>query len=125
MIVRWRPFASLALTLLLALATVVTDWTVRPLRPAEEAAIERFVLQGGSLADLCDETGAIGKSGSRHGHDCQSCCLSGGAALLPGRMAEQPVPIAVARATPTAPPLQPVSVEEWNAARPRGPPSVA
>ena len=124
MIARRRPLASLALTLLLAFATVVTGWSARPLLPAEEVAIEEFVLQGGSLADLCDESGAIGKSGSRHRHDCQTCCLGGAIALLPGRLLARPVSVAVALATSPALPVQPIPAGEWNAAAPRGPPSL-
>ena len=121
---RRTTLANFALRLLLALALVATGWSSRPLLLAEEAALEQFVLQGGSMADLCDETGAIGNSGSRHGHDCQTCCLAGSPVLLPERSAISQGPVRVALAAPAVLPGFPVLAPGWNAAAPRGPPGL-
>lgn len=120
-----RSLVTLALTALLALAGVMSGWNGRPLNLGEEIALEQFVLQGGALADLCDETGAIGKSGAQHHHDCQICHSVGGLAVLPGPAGTGPVLAGLGPADLPYSPNLPTVPKRWTAVPPRGPPQMA
>lgn len=125
MTIRRPSLAKLVLTLFLALSTMAGAWTGRPVNLSDEIALDQFVLAGGSVADLCDETGTAGGSGTRHGHDCQTCCLTGLAALLPGRAMEAPALAGGVSPAPRPVAEAPVLAARWREARPRAPPALA
>jgi hypothetical protein len=87
----WLLRAVMALTLALTLAGAGAAH--RPMeRPEAAAALAAFVAAGGSLADLCHETGETGH-GDHSRIECPACVLQKGMAALAACTTVAPAPL--------------------------------
>ena len=107
---------ALALVAFVALALAATGFG-HHLPKAQDLAREAYVLAGGSAADLCGTTSAVGRG------DCPACQITGGTDLPPQALAPHPADLRLILALAAPRVSSAIIPAPGQGPGPRGPPS--